>query len=154
MLPVTVSVNEFAPITSPEELLPEPPVIEPVTENVPVELNDTPTADDPVPPVMLPTTDALAVPDTEMQAVDVDPANTFAVSVTPLLRLNDPPAVAPPVVSLRTSPVDPRSVDTLSVTVNELATSTSPLTNVALAAVPPGVVAQMAALTLPLDRAK
>jgi hypothetical protein len=36
------------------------------------------------------------------QAVADDPANEFAVNVTPLESVNVPPAVAPPLVSLRT----------------------------------------------------
>ena len=78
----------------------------------------------------------------------------LAVNVTPSERVNDPPAVAPPVVSLRTCPVPPRSVDTLTVIVNPFAMRTSPLANVTAAAVPLGVVAQTsAALMFPALRA-
>jgi hypothetical protein len=78
-----------------------------------------------------------------------------AVSVIPLFSANDPPAVAPPVVSFLTSPVAPRSVETLTVMTNELAMRTSPATNVTAAAVPLGVVAQTSvALMFPALRAK
>jgi hypothetical protein len=83
-------------------------------------------------------------------------AYTLALRVIPVDKVNDPPVVAPPVVSLRTSPVLlPRSVFTLTVMANEFAMSTSPLANVTTAAVPLGVVAHTsAALMLPALRAK
>jgi hypothetical protein len=93
------------------------------------------------------------VPEKVMQVVDA--AITFAVSVTPLERVNDPPAVAPPNVSFLTSPVAPRVVETLTVMANEFAMRTSPAANVTADAVPAGAVAQTsAALMFPALRAK
>jgi hypothetical protein len=84
----------------------------------------------------------------------VVPAKTLAVSVTLLESVKDPPAVAPPNVSLRTSPV-PRLVETLTVIAKEFAMRTSPAANVTAEAVPAGVVAQTsAALMFPALRAK
>jgi hypothetical protein len=84
-----------------------------------------------------------------------DPPKTLAVSVTPLESVNEPPAVAPPVVSFRTWPAPPRSVETLTVMANEFAMRTSPAANVTADAVPAGAVAQTsAALMFPALRAK
>ena len=84
-----------------------------------------------------------------------EPVKTLAVSVTPLESVNEPPAVAPPVASLRTWPAPPRSVETLTVIANELAMRTSPATNVTADAVPAGAVAQTSvALMFPALRAK
>lgn len=81
-------------------------------------------------------------------------AYALAVSDTPVEIVNEPPVVAPAVVSLRTSPV-PRSVFTLTVMTNEFAMSTSPDAKVTAAAVPVGVVAQISdALIFPALRAK
>jgi len=88
------------------------------------------------------------------QAVADDPANEFAVNVTPLESVNVPPAVAPPRVSLRSWPELPRLVSTLIAIGQAFATSTSPEANVTAATVPLGVVAQTsAALILPDLRA-
>jgi hypothetical protein len=76
-----------------------------------------------------------------------------AVKVTPALKLKEPPFVAPPVVSLRTSAT---VVLTFTVIANEFDINTSALVNVGnkLLAVPVGVVDQTsAALMLPALRA-
>ena len=72
----------------------------------------------------------------------VDPANTFAVRVTPLLSVKFPPAVALLVLSFRTSAT---VALTLTVTVKLFEYSTSLLVKVenTSAAEPPAVVAQM-----------
>ena len=120
--------------------------------SVPVLLDWIPCAPIAAPPVMFPITVAEAVPVSVAQGTD--PVVTFAVSVTPLDSVNDPPAVAPEKASFRISPVLPRSVLTFNVIVNELATRTSPDANVCALAVPLGVVAQIDPFTFPLDLAK
>jgi hypothetical protein len=132
-----------------------PPVIFPVMSKVPALdlLIPWPELED-VPPRALPTMVPEVVPVWLTQAVAVLPAKILAVSVTPSASVNDPPAVAELMLSFRTSPVLPRFVDTLTVTVKEFATSTSPLAKVTAAAVPAGVVAQMlAAFMFPERRA-
>jgi hypothetical protein len=76
-----------------------------------------------------------------------------AAKVTPALKLKEPPIVAPPVVSLRTSAT---VVLTFTVMANEFDINTSALVNVGkkLLAVPVGVVAQTSvALIFPALRA-
>jgi hypothetical protein len=127
----------------------------PVMFSVPVELFVT--ALQPVEEaVMFPTMKACC-PDVPEKFTKLEPPApiTLAVSVTPLDNANEPPAVAPPVVSLRTSPVAPRSVETLTVMAKLLAMSTSPATNVTAEAAPLGVVDQTSlALMFPALRAK
>jgi hypothetical protein len=86
--------------------------------------------------------------------IDPDPVNMLAVRVTPLLKVNDPPFVAPPVVSLRTSAT---VALTLTVIAKLFAINTSEDVNDGnkSLAVPVGVVAQTsAALMFPALRAK
>jgi hypothetical protein len=108
----------------------------------------------PVPPVQFPTRNAElpALPENTTQATEE--AKAFAVSVTPFDSVNEPPFVAPFAVSFLTSPVAPRSVETLTVMAKELAMRTSPAANVTADAVPAGAVAQTsAALMFPALRA-
>jgi hypothetical protein len=123
---------------------------------VPVKVAAEPLPEDELPPVQFPTM-AAEVPEPPAKVAHgevVVPAKTLAVSVTPLESVNDPPAVAPPVVSLRTSPVAPRLVETLTVMAKEFAIRTSPAANVTADAVPAGAVAQTsAALMFPALRA-
>jgi len=99
MVPVDVFPAPFAC----EETL--PPNKFPVIVSVPVEEFNAPLAPLADPPVQFPTIEAAdGVADENVtQAVADDPANEFAVNVTPLESVNVPPAVAPPVVSFRTS---------------------------------------------------
>jgi hypothetical protein len=127
--------------------------------NVPevVKSKQLPVIEPPVPPVQFPTREAEfpAVPLNPTQRVIVDPAKAFAVSVIPLFKTNEPPAVALLALSLRTSPVAPRLMSTLTVIAKLLAMRTSPAANVTAEAVPLGVVAHTSvALMLPALRAK
>jgi hypothetical protein len=157
--PVQVPVMFIVPVTllfTPAPL--EPPVQLPLIFSIPEDAllaaNDELT----LPPRQFPTICAEfpAVPEkTTVATLTVEPPKTFAVSVTPLERVNDPAAVAPPNVSLRTSPVAPRLVETLTVMANEFAMRTSPAANVTADAVPAGAVAQTSvALMFPALRAK
>jgi hypothetical protein len=134
---------------------PLPPMQFPVMFNVPVEVFLAPFALV-TPPLTFPTieADVPVAPEKTTAPAFKFPGNEFAVSVTPLESVNEPPFVAPPVVSVRTSPVAPRSVETLTVMANEFAMRTSPEANVTADAVPAGAVAQTsAALMFPALRA-
>ncbi len=157
--PVTFPVMFTAPV---EPLLhpkfcpadPPPPVTFPVIVKVPLPELAHPVLKAAVPAVIFPTIDPIAGEADEKLTQVAVPANTFAVNVIPLFNVNDPPAVALPVVSLRTSAT---VVFTFSVIVNELAIKTSAFVNVGnrLLAVPLGVVAQTSvAFTFPVLRAK
>jgi hypothetical protein len=148
IIPVVAFIAPAAKVTL---VPPVPPVRLPVIVTVPVEFQFSPGEFIP-PPVILPI--KAAEIDPEPLTHGAVPANTFDVNVIPLLILNNPPVVAPPVVSLRISPT---VVFTLSVMVNEFAIKTSEDVNVenTSTAVPLGVVAQTsAALMLPALRAK
>ena len=97
---------------------------------------------------MFPVTVAVcpAVPAHDTHDVAVLPAYTFAVSDPPLTILKPPPAVALPVVSLRTSATVTFSVSI--VTVLPLATTTSPV----VGTTPP--VQVLVALQLPVFAAR
>ena len=86
-----------------------------VTVSVPVLVQNIARPLVTLPPVNEPTTVAEMVE--EPVTHDADRAKTLAVNVTPSVSEKLPPVVAPPVVSLRTSPVDPRSVDSFMVIV-------------------------------------
>ena len=141
--PVMVSVP-VEPLVAPWAVLALPPVAFPVMVSVPVDALVAPVAVLALPPVTFPVMVAefSAVPEKVTQATV--PAKTFAVSVTPLDRVNAPPAVAPPVVSLRTWPVLPRLQETLTVMAKLFAIRTSPAVKDGKRspAVPLGVVAQ------------
>jgi hypothetical protein len=131
----------------------DPPMQSPEIIKVPAVVFLAPCAVLIEPPLTDPTMVADSVPEKSTHAAV--PANTLEVSVTPFESVNDPPAVAPPVVSLRTSPLAPRAVETLIVTAKLFAMRTSPATNVTAPAVPLGVVAQTSvALMFPALRAK
>jgi LysM repeat protein len=144
-----------APLTA--QLAPVPVVQLPTMFSVPLEVLLVANAFDPLPPIQFPTIVA-ELPDVPEKVTQTefpkDPAKQFAVSVTPLESVNPPPAVAPPNVLFRTSPVAPRLVSTLTVMAKEFAMRTSPATNVTAPAVPLGVVAQTSeALMFPALRA-
>jgi hypothetical protein len=153
-LPVMFSVPVEAFLTpSPPDA--KPPMQFPVMFNVPVEEFLAPLALA-VPPFTFPTieADVPAAPEKTTAPAFKFPANEFAVSVTPLESVNEPPFVAPFAVSILTSPVAPRLVETLTVMANEFAMRTSPAANVTADAVPAGAVAQTsAALMFPALRA-
>jgi hypothetical protein len=160
--PITVPVIEIIPVEllcaplvpdAPEPVV--PPNTFPFIFSVPVEVLFTPWQFAPVPAVTFPTIDA-ELPEVPEKVTQVEvPAMQFAVSVTPLESVNPPPAVALLALSVRTSPVAPRLVETLTVIAKELAMRTSPLAKVTAAAVPLGVVAQTSlALMFPAFRAK
>jgi len=110
-----------------------------VIVSVPVDELITPLAPLAEPPVQFPTMDAVDgdVEENVTQAVADDPANEFAVNVTPLESVNVPPAVAPPLVSFRTS----RQVaDAVTATARLFATAVSPAIGGPNPATPAGVV--------------
>jgi hypothetical protein len=160
--PVTVPVIEIVPaaalltpLVAVAPVFDVPPNIFPFILRIPVLVLFTPWQLAPVPAVTFPTIDAEFPEVPENVTQTVVPAMQFAVSVTPLERVKEPPAVALFALSVRTSPVAPRLVETLTVMANELAIRTSPATNVTAPAVPPGVVAQTSvALMFPAFRAK
>jgi hypothetical protein len=151
--PVTFKMPELRDTA--EAPAPDPPLQFPVTFKVPVEVIFTATAELKAPPKQLPTMDAVFGLGKlkATQFVEAAPPKGFAVSVTPLAKLKVPPAVAPPVVSLRNSAT---VVLTLTVMVNEFAMRTSAFVNVGnkLLAAPVGVAAQTStALISPAFRA-
>jgi hypothetical protein len=182
--PVQIPVMFNTPVeefTAPPALAAVPPRQLPEMFKTPVEVFRAPSAKEPLPPITLfavilrvpvelflaafalvaeppvrfPTIDAEFPEVPEKVTHGVVPAMQFAVSVTPLDKVNPPPAVALLALSLRTSPVAPRLVETLTVMAKEFAMRTSPAANVTAEAVPLGVVAQTSeALMFPALRAK
>jgi hypothetical protein len=148
--PALLSLAPFANATVPH-------IQFPVIVSVPVPANLAPSALELVPPVQSPTIAAEfpAEPEYVTQtAPEAEPANTFAVSVTPFDRVKPPPAVALLALSLRTSPT---VVLTFTVMAKLFECSTSAVVNVLQTsdAVPVGVVAQTSvALMFPAFLAK
>ena len=144
----------LAPCANPEV----PPVQLPVMFSVPVDIlrAQAPVPDPAVPPWQFPTKFAEFpdAPENVTHAVEVEPEKAFAVSVIPLDKSNEPPAVAVLALSLRTSPT---VVLTFTVMEKLLECSTSALVNVPQTslAVPVGVVAHTSvAFMFPALRAK
>jgi hypothetical protein len=145
-LPVMFKVPAPA-LYAPGLVTPDPPVQLPVMFKVPVDVLFAATLIPAVafPPWQLPTKVAEfpEVPANRThELVTALPEKALAVRVILFSKVNEPPPVAPSVVSFLTAPVAPRSVSTLTVMANEFAMRTSPAANVTAEAVPLGVVAQ------------